>query len=327
MRVAGLVYEAGPTAVGRASNGATITTPSGRAARVLADPALPRSRPDAQWTVPAGATLFGSSGVPDIGDITQGDLGDCWFVAHAGALAYTDPTALRAMFEETPDYYVVHFAQDSVAVSKRLAFHDGVPAFAAHVWTAASGRGLWTAVLEKAAAARDPRGYAGLVGGQAHDAFQLSLGTIAQRVTWSPGSANTPFDDALRGVQLGLPTAVGTAPFRSIPRPGLPRIAMSLGQRQVLEGAGISGNHYYVVLGTGTRDGEQTIRLYNPRTASQPTRDLTRDEFNAVMTDSDTPDRYGDYMRSGLAQAAQRLLGLDPDTPGWPTAGIQPRPL
>jgi hypothetical protein len=75
----------------------------------------------------------------------------------------------------------------------------------------------------------------------------------------------------------------------------------------------MSGNHYYIVVGVTNIGGEQRVELFNPRTASQPKLTLSRDQFNAVVTDTDTPDREGDYMRSGVNQDAQRRLGMDPD--------------
>lgn len=290
-----------------------VTTPSGRVARVLANPSLPHSRPDAAWTTPAGARLFGSSGLPTTLDIDKGTVGNCWFVAHAGSRAMTDPRSLKELFEETARHYVVHFPGDSVAVSKELPFHEGVPAFGAHDWTAKADRGLWLAVLEKAAAAREPGGYQALVGGQAFWAFDL---TMATRPVQRHGG--TPFDDALLALRRGHAPTIGMTPYESA-KAGLPTVRMSVGQRQVLEGVGQWGNHYWIGTGVGSWKGQPTIEMLNSNLAKQPTRGMTRLEFDAVVTDLDTPRWYGSYMRTGINQDAVRALGLDATTPSFPT--------
>jgi hypothetical protein len=299
------------------------TSRPGVTARMVPDPNLPsytrENHPSVAWTQAPRGRLFGASGLPRISDATQGYLGNCWFVSHMGSLALRTPHALRDMFEETAEHFIVHFADESIAVSKSLPMIDGVPVFAGNKSFAVdrAETGLWPAVLEKAAAAREPGGYESLKGGQARWAFRNSLGAQPTQLSY-PGS--TPYEDALRALQRGGVGAVGTMP--GVTGEGDDLLRMSLGQRAVLDAANVKGNHYYTLLGAGqAKDAAASIKVWDPLTPYNDdgirptildgTRTMTRDHFNAVVTDVDAPHAYGHYLRTSLHDELHTKLDLD----------------
>ncbi|MCW2925436.1 MAG: Calpain family cysteine protease [Thermoleophilia bacterium] len=293
------IEHAGPTS-------GTITTSRG-IARVLENPRLPDIHPEAVWTTPVGAKLFGPTGLPVTAEADKGAMGDCYAIAAFGSMTMREANArqLGGLFEETAQHYVVHLPGDSVAVTKDLPFLDGHPAFASQGWRPGSTQGIWSGVLEKALAAREPEGYQSLVGGQARYVYDILGGTTSL----PRPSGSTPIDDVRAALAQGLPVSVGIQPYESVARPGLPVIRMSVGQENILKATGLVGNHYYAVdriepRSYGMRKGLDTVVLRNPVNGTQPKEGLLADEFNAVVTDTDSPLGYGDYMRTGIGREA-----------------------
>jgi hypothetical protein len=129
---------------------------------------------------------------PELGDINQRQMGDCWFLAALAAIvALGTGNAIKLMMCGIGDYAYVrlwdraqmpHFVRvhkGLIAVRGRATLHSAV----------STEGGLSTAVLEKAMTAIDKEGrfdprkavYGHLEGGLSHLAFQALLGVEAER--------------------------------------------------------------------------------------------------------------------------------------------------
>jgi hypothetical protein len=92
----------------------------------------------------AGRTLF-ADGAPALGGIHQGQSGDCFLIATAGALAARGPNELRAMFvAERDGGFTVRFPGG--AAVRVPSISDAEIALG----STAGGQGVWINVLEKA---------------------------------------------------------------------------------------------------------------------------------------------------------------------------------
>jgi hypothetical protein len=127
--------------------------------------------------------------LPELGDINQRQLGDCWFLAALAAIVHPGTGhAIEFMMRTSgldDDAYVQLYDQAQrsryVRVDKGLIEVRGPAVFHSAVLSAG---GLWAAVLEKAMTAIDKEGqfdpkgasYERLKGGQSHLAFQALLG-------------------------------------------------------------------------------------------------------------------------------------------------------
>ncbi len=133
-------------------NGGTSQTPVSLQllGQNLADP-LP-GEPGLTETNFKALPLFGPKG-PQLSDIVQGNVGDCYFLATLGAMVQTDPASIRRLVVDLGDgTYAVNFSNASgQSVFVRVD---------ADLWTNAAGspvfaglgpqKALWVAVVEKA---------------------------------------------------------------------------------------------------------------------------------------------------------------------------------
>lgn len=109
-------------------------------------------------------------GAPQITDIGQGALGDCWLMAAIAAMANSPEgrQRLTRMIVKNPDgTYTVSF-QDGVVVTVDGDLYvrgNGTAAYA-------EGEGNWVQILEKAYAQRSRDGYDSMVGGWQTDALK-----------------------------------------------------------------------------------------------------------------------------------------------------------
>ncbi len=95
--------------------------------------------------------LFGTNG-PTADDVSQGYLGDCYFLASLSAVAKVDPMEIRQTVADLGDgTYAVHFHRDSKDVYVRV--NADLPSWSqgnlAYANFGANGS-LWVAVIEKA---------------------------------------------------------------------------------------------------------------------------------------------------------------------------------
>lgn len=101
----------------------------------------------AKWRDFSQVRLFGKDNCPDVGDVRQGGVGDCYFLTALIALVHSRGGRERvlSMITQNPDgTYTVHFADGDVTVDGQLPSSGAINA------AAGDDEGLWVAVMEKA---------------------------------------------------------------------------------------------------------------------------------------------------------------------------------
>ena len=174
-------------------------------------------------------------GAPQMSDVTQGSVGDCWLLAPLDAvLTMPDGAARiqRMIRGSWPQFEVTLYEREeedgpltttTVRVTTEFPMHEGTFAYAlAHRPTEPSGRGgdelrtaapLWPAVIEKAWAQQEG-GYHKLEGGRAPGrAFEVLLGQDATKTLGAgtlPKKAEAARELLLPLVRAGRPVSVST---------------------------------------------------------------------------------------------------------------------
>lgn len=218
-----------------------------------------------------GAKKFLASGerrlyvgnVPDFGQVQQGGLGDCYFVAVVGSLARADPARLQEMITEaTGNAYFVRWGDGST--TEVAALSEGEIA----VSGAGTWNGLWLRVLEKALAwkvypeAANGKTLTGGViglGGNPALATHLMTGHHADRVRLPHAYVQRPLSDEQAAKVLAQARAELTrslAAKRTVivgTRPAAPQHAPP---------PGIDPQHAYAVLEYDAN--ADTVKLWNP---------------------------------------------------------------
>jgi hypothetical protein len=95
--------------------------------------------------------LFGAGG-PSAGDVVQGAVANCWFLASLASIAKADPQEIRQRVMDLGDgTYVVQFKSGSTDVHVRV---DGdLPSYSSSSLAFAgfgAGGSIWAAIVEKA---------------------------------------------------------------------------------------------------------------------------------------------------------------------------------
>ena len=124
--------------------------------------------------------LDGPVGLTDddlsLANLFQGGIGDCWFLAGAGAVAASDPDWIREHIQPQPDgsYEVTFYEErdgelvpvtvtvEASTIENGARGDDGVPS--------------WASIYEKAAAAHFGGEYDDISGGHSQDALELVTG-------------------------------------------------------------------------------------------------------------------------------------------------------
>lgn len=177
----------------------------------LVDPAVSSGM---TYTSFAGRPLFAEDG-PSPDDVTQGNVGDCYFLAVLSSVAGLDPTKIRESVVDLGDgTYGVQFAKGGnsvfVRVDNELAVWNGT---AANAYAALGKEGsMWVAVMEKAYAFfRTGAGtYASLDSGWMSEGYS-ALG-VASTSTWQASGATVLLNLIKNDLAMGrsVTFAVGT---------------------------------------------------------------------------------------------------------------------
>lgn len=208
----------------------------------------------------------------DLSQIKQGGIGDCWFLAAAGAVGADDPDFIRDHIQHNPDgSYTVTLYDDGEPVDVRVDAStiggDGV--------TGPGDEPTWLSIYEKAAAAHMGGDYADI------DSDQISRGLemITGRDTDSDGDRG--LDDIRDDLDGGRTLVVSTEDESDS---SINPFDTSINDDNVVP------NHAYVIESVEERDGETIIRLANPWGADGGTGsdghfkdgvlELTEDEFH-----------------------------------------------
>lgn len=132
-------------------------------------------------------------------NMSQGQLGDCWFLAAAGAVAKNDPDWIREHMKQNDDgTWTVTMYKDGEPVE--ITVEPTVPDGAV---TDAAGNDNWLAIYEKAAAEYFGGDYEDLDGGWSDDGLAAITGQDTDR------SGQGDFDSIADKLKDG-PVAVGT---------------------------------------------------------------------------------------------------------------------
>ncbi len=186
----------------------------------------------------SGDPLF-PNGDPTIGDIRQGDFGDCWLLAALGSTALTDPDKIKDLITDNGDgTYTVHFQDGDVTVNDDALLDQG------------ADQGKWVAVIETAYAEREGGTYDEIEGGYADDAYEDLFG--ADTGSFDPDSTSDLF--------FGDNKSPGDSydEMKEALDDGRPVTASVNGR------IGIDGGHALMVTNVYERDGVQYVELMNP---------------------------------------------------------------
>lgn len=200
----------------------------------------------------ASGSLFVNG--PAVGDVRQGNLSDCYFLAGLAELAQDRPAAVQQMFTDNGDgTFSVRFFQNGVAkyvtVDKMLPTDaSGRLVFAGFGATAANpANELWVVLAEKAYAQLNQEGWTEQDGTNSYAGIEDGYSdTVMAQVTGGTPSYTT----IIRGSAADLQAAVAN---------GKPTVLNS----RSTSVNGVIANHTYPVIGYDAAT--QKFNLYNPQ--------------------------------------------------------------
>lgn len=231
----------------------------------LPDPALLPSTPTGgtfYYERFTGRPLFGPDG-PSINDIKQGALGDCWFLASLGSMAYANPNSIKSMVVDFGDgTYGVRFGSTFYRVDSDLPVSRYGDQFLSYT-AFGQGGSMWAPIIEKAFTFHRLPGansYSSIEGGftiDAYNAYQLpDTGAIAFHSSYA----------------LGLPAFANAASLGAgiksllYPSDSNTKYAITIGIHISTTGYLLS-NHQYIVTGVdldGLTGEVLNVHLRNP---------------------------------------------------------------
>jgi|GEM_PF-1239503 len=227
---------------------------------------------------------------PDVFDVQQGRLADCYFLAALGALAHTNPQALRDMVTDNGDgTFTVHFGGEAGDVTVDDDFAVDGRGRALYAGTGETDNPeLWVAVIEKAFAQVEG-GYTDIEYGWAHEAIAFLTGHDDFTVRAPSGFTSTEI-----GAALDEGRTVTASSYSG-----------ETGDKKNAEN-GIVSNHVYVVLGVRERNGATEVRVYNPWGSTEGGIDDGENDgaFWMSLEDFNTSFRQVEMMNTALPQAA-----------------------
>ncbi|GAW49580.1 MULTISPECIES: C2 family cysteine protease [unclassified Nocardioides] len=195
--------------------------------------------------------LDGPVGLTDddlsLAHLFQGQIGDCWFLAGAGAVAASDPDWIREHIQAQPDgsYEVTFYREeDGDLVPVTVTVDASTIADGVHD---ADGRPTWASIYEKAAAAMRGGDYDDIDGGYAQDSLEMVTGRHAET------HDDMSLSDIREGLDEGRIYAVSTEtsdtfnPFDD-----------------EVDDDRVVPNHAYVIDDVRQVDGELKVHVVNP---------------------------------------------------------------
>jgi len=226
---------------------------------------------------------------PNVFDVNQGQIADCYFLAGLASLAHGNPETLRDMITDNGDgTYTVHFGGEAGDVTIDDDFpvdSRGRPLYAGT--GEADNPELWVAVIEKAYA-QTQGGYEDIEYGRANEA----IAEITGHDDFTLGAPSTFTPEQIR-------TAI--AEGRSVT---VSSYSGAIGDKKRTEN-GIVSNHAYVVLGVRERNGMTEVQVYNPWGHTEAGNDGNDDgAFWMSLEDFNTSFREVQMMDTPLPEAA-----------------------
>jgi hypothetical protein len=192
---------------------------------------------------------------PSYTDITQGQIGDCYFVAALAGVAKFSPQVIQQMVTDNGDgTYTIRFynagVTDYVTVDRSLATTSSGAIEYAGVGGgnfSNSGNELWVALIEKAYAQINQEGWLGHGAANSYAAIDSGYSDLAiEQIT----GANAAWTWATNATAATLISKVATGKYAV------------LGSKQTNPGNGVIESHGYALIGYSAATGKFT--LYNP---------------------------------------------------------------
>lgn len=191
-------------------------------------------------------------------DVSQGRLGDCYFVASLAAIAHSNPQAIRRMIKDNGDgtYKVTFHEGGEVVVDDQFPMQGGQVAYAGPGDQDARGdKELWVMLIEKAWA-KLKGGYEQIRGSKvrmkSEDAMEALTGNKTTTVYTSSKDEATLLEILARAADKRLPMTAGVYTQDRFDQETLRK----------MRAQGVHANHAYAVVAVNRTKG--TIELYNP---------------------------------------------------------------
>ncbi|MBN9620636.1 MAG: hypothetical protein J0H43_13050 [Actinobacteria bacterium] len=227
---------------------------------------------DLHWVWPDGSLY---NGQPNIEEITQGDLGDCWFLAALGAEVQENPQFIQQhMTDNGNGTYTVTFYRDGqpvpITVDGQLPYNSWDQTAFTH-----PGDANWPAIYEKAFA-QFHGSYSSIEGGYGADGLSALSGTKATKVP--PAFVSPALLQA--AIQSGHPVTAGTDSHHS----GF----LWLHSDEYFDGGKLVTLHEYTVESIDTSKNPPEVTLRNPWGAGAAAPEIVHliwDEFTSHYTE------------------------------------------
>jgi len=182
---------------------------------------------------------------PELDDIDQGSVGDCYFLAAIGSLAQTDPDVIEQMVTPLGDgTYAVRFYRYGVASYVRVDADLPVSYGESLVYAKFTPDGeMWVPLLEKAYAyfRRGENSYSSLSMGWMSDVYKEATNVTAE-FRWTGSSATSLYEYLDSALSAGHATSLGSYSSAAAP---------------------IVGSHAYVVQSVQTVNEQMYVTVYN----------------------------------------------------------------
>jgi hypothetical protein len=211
------------------------------------------------WSSLSGQPLFGPNGQPVVGDVNQGNEGDCWFLSGLGAVAMQDPSLIEKNIHQNANgTYTVTFYRNGQPVPVTVTGNvPGTSSFGDYAHPGTGDGAAWAQVYEKAYAQLNG-GYASIEGGHGNVAMGDITGMPSSRVDLNPAlpwDSGPSLSDISSKLDSGYAITSGTSDGKSWPWSSEPNR---------LDGGWVVPSHEYMVQSVDTSAHPPTITLLNP---------------------------------------------------------------